>query len=361
MISRVDSKVLRCVLVGLALAACGGGQKKPAAKPAAEDDGARGKAAAEAKPRGDDEVIPLGEEPKPAAEPEAPPEPEASGPRPPSLDLPKEKRDALVREQLGRGQAAQKAKDPDGMIRAALAALDVDESNVEAMVMLAHGNYLKGYDDKVEAVLNIAKKQRAGNSHPILWMLLGLVYDRTSREDLALAAYEKASQLKPDYLAAITNRGGIYLRRKRYADAIKVFEVVVGVHGESAGAHTNLGSAYRGRSADVATQNIQREQLLRRAEAEFKMAIAKDPGYAPAYFNMGILFLDADPYPGLDTLQRLQQAQKFLGDYKRAAGPSGVPVVDEYLAAAQKGIEREQKILLQKRKREAEKKAGGGT
>lgn len=377
---RIDPGARSCVLKGmargvlagflLAAAACGAGQKKDTAKPqdsvevrapaqvnADEQTGSLYTGAA-------DEAMPLAPEPKAAPEPvAAAPEPksDANLPRPATQDLPKEKRDQLVREQLRRGIEALRARDSDGMIRAARAALDVDESNVEAMIMLAHGNYLKGYDDKAEAVLNLARKQRAGESHPVLHMILGLVYDRTNREDLALTEYEKATQLKPDYLAALTNRGAIYLKRKRYGDAIGVFEQVVQIHSKSPRAHTNLGSAYRGRSADLVEQKDQRDQLLKRAEQEFRLAMTQDASYAPAYFNLGILYLDADPFPGMDTMQRLAQASKFLADYKRTAGPAGVPVVDDYLAAAQKGIEREQKLQNAKKKRDAAKKPAGGT
>lgn len=369
--SCVGRVMVRAGLAGLLLAAvaCGGGQKQKTTTPQVS-----GKApAAPVNPDeqgaslytgGADEAMPLAPEPKaPAPEPAAAPEPkEVAGlPKPPTQDLPKDKREQLVREQLRRGIEALRARDSDGMIRAARAALDVDESNVEAMIMLAHGNYLKGYDDKAEAVLNLARKQRAGEAHPVLHMILGLVYDRTNREDLALTEYEKATQLKPDYLAALTNRGAIYLKRKRYNDAIAVFEQVVQIHSRSPRAHTNLGSAYRGRSADLVEQRDQRDQLLRRAEQEFRLAMTQNASYAPAYFNMGILYLDADPFPGMDTMQRLAQASKFLADYKRHAGPAGVPVVDDYLAAAQKGIEREQKLQNAKKKRDAAKRPGGGS
>jgi tetratricopeptide (TPR) repeat protein len=349
------------MILTLSLSACGGAAKKGTTPDKKSTGSVTYDEEGNTYRGGADEAMPLGEEPKEGKE--APvtdaPEPRSDLPRPPTQDLPKERRDALVKQHLAQGQAAQRARDADGMIRAARAALDVDESNVEAMVMLAYGNYLKGYDDKAEAVLNIARKQRAGDAHPTLWMLLGLVYDRTEREDQALAAYERATQLKPDYLAALTNRGAIYIKRKRYTDAIQVLETVVQIHPKSARARTHLGAAYRGRSADLVQQKAQRDQMLKRAEQELRLAIREDPRYAPAYFNMGILYLDADPFPGIDTLPRLQQAQKFLADYKKTAGPQGLPVVDEYLAAAAKGIEREQKILDRKRKQDTTKRRGG--
>jgi tetratricopeptide (TPR) repeat protein len=308
---------------------------------------------------GDEDVMPMEQPKAPEPEPEPSPTDATGAPRPPTQDLPPEKRDAMVTAELRRGVAALRAHDADGTVRAARAALDLDESNVEAMIMLAHGYYMKQYDDKVEAVLTLAGKQKAGQAHPVLWMLLGLIYDRTNREDLALQAYEKATQLKPDYLAALNNKGAIYLKRKRYADAIPVFEQVVQIDDKSARAHTNLGSAYRGRSADLQASGGdkgQRDQLLRKAEAEYKLASQQDPSYAPAYFDMGILYLDADPFPGLETLARLQQAQKLLSQYKQTAGPNGVAVVDDYITAAQKGVEREQKLLERKKRKEAEKR-----
>lgn len=346
----------------LLAAACGGSSQKTAAAPTTPAPGqsqATGSGSSvvyndKKGGFGQDDVMPLEAEQKSA--PEAAPAPVDPN-RPPTQDLPPDKRDALVRESLRKGVQALRAHDADGTVRAARAALDLDESNVEAMIMLAHGYYMKGYDDKVEAVLTLAQKQKAGDNHPVLWMLFGLVYDRTNREDQALSSFEKATKLKPDYLAALVDRGAIYLKRHRYSDAVPVFEQVVQIEDKSPKAHTNLGSAYRGRSADVGDAKDQRDQLLRRAEQEYKLAIQQDPAYAPAYFDLGLLYLDADPFPGLETLTRFQQAQRFLSQYKQTAGPSGVPAVDDYLTAAQKGIEREQKLIDRKKKKEAADKA----
>src|SRR5262249_15869336 len=208
---------------------------------------------------GQDEVMPLEAESKttPDATPAGPSDPL----RPATQDLPKEKRDTLVRDSLRKGVQALRAHDADGTVRAARTALDLDESNVEAMIMLAHGYYMKGYDDKVEAVLTLAQKQKAGDNDAGPWMLFGLLHDRTNPEDLALSSFEKATKLKPDYLAALVDRGAIYLKRHRYADAVPVFEQVVQIEDKSPKAHTNLGSAYRGRSADVGDAKDHRDQL----------------------------------------------------------------------------------------------------
>jgi len=337
------------------LGACGGKAAPQATAPPPPSRPAAG--AGQAQPpqgQGDGQVTYEDLKPQPPAD-NAPALP---GPKPATLDLTAERRSAIVNDELRKADSALKARNADGAVRAARTALDADESNAAAMIRLAHGYYLKGYDDKVEAVLTIAKKRRDGEHDPVLWMLLGLTYDRNNREDEALAAYEKATQLKPDYIAALHNKGTIYLKRKRYADAVTTYERLVSLQSQSPRAHTYLGAAYRGRSADDAAQ---REGLLRKAESELRMAMNINPAYAPAYFNMGILYLDADPFPGMDALPRMQNAQKFLAEYKQKAGPAGVPQADDYLIAAQKGIDREQKALERKKKKEAQqqkKKAG---
>src|SRR5882672_8895511 len=100
----------------------------------------------------------------PAPEPAKEAAPAAPAPVPPTPEVPGDQRDAKIREALRQGEAALAAKDGDGAVRSARQALDADERNVAAMVLLARGYYLKGYDDKVEAVLAIARKHKAGDA-----------------------------------------------------------------------------------------------------------------------------------------------------------------------------------------------------
>ena len=306
---------------------------------------------------------------QPGAEPAADAPPQKI--RVPGMDLPPEQKAARVREHLSAAESAVRGNQPDAAIREAQKALEVEETNAEAMIVLGHAYYLKNWDDKAEAILQIAKKQPEGERSARLWMLLGLIADRApndEREDDALAGYEKAAQLKADYVQAHTNRGAIYLERKRYADAVVAFEEVIDIQKQNPRAHVNLGSAYRGRSADFTKDAGQRDQFLRKAENEFKAAMAQNTTFAPAYFNLALLYLDADPFPGIETLPRYQLAMRYLNEYKRLMGPTLKPgdPVDEYLAFAQKEHDKEVKRQEKKRKKaekekEKEKsKAGGG-
>ena len=291
-------------------------------------------------------------------QPEELPPPKKEPPKPPGQDLPPEERDRIIKSRLATGNEAARKFDSDAMIREAMGVLDVEETNSDAMILLAHGYYLKGNLDKAEAVLNEALKQESARQKGKLWMLFGLIYDKTNREDAALMAYTKATDANANYAAAWTNRGVIMQKRKVFGGdggSVACFEKAIALIGrnKSAKLHSHLGSAYRGLSTD---QPNQRDELLRKAEAELKTAVTVDANYAPAYFNLGLLYFDADNYPGMDKLQRLSMAMRYLKEYQRVLGPAykAGDKVEEYLTTAQKAYEQEEKAI--KRKKEKEEK-----
>ena len=357
------SAVLALAVLGLGAVACGGGKKDAQDPGDVNKDGSlisqknpEGPFAGAAKPgeTGTDKPTDGGQ----TGEPSEPEPPKKEPPKPPGQDLPPEERDRIIKSRLTIGNEAARKGDADGMIREAMGILDVEETNSDAMILLAHGYYAKGNLDKAEAVLNEALKQESSRGKGKLWMLFGLIYDRTEREDAALVAYTKATDSNPNYAAAWTNRGVIMQKRKVFAGdggSVTCFEKALSLIGrnKSAKAHAHLGSAYRGLSTD---QQGQREELLRRAEGELKAAVTVDPAYAPAYFNLGLLYFDADPYPGMDKLQRLSMAMRYLKEYQRVLGPAykAGDKVEEYLTTAQKAYEQEEKAI--KRKKEKEEK-----
>lgn len=370
-------RTLALALAVSAAAACGGGssskktttpggggasagepEKSDTPEPTAYEETAGGFDAPEqpAGPAPQDVEPVMPEPPKPTTPtPEAP---KAEPVKPPGNDLSPERKRQLVAEHLRLAGGAIRSRDADKAINEAKKALNVDETNVEAMIVLAHAYYLKEYDDKALAILKIAQGFPEGKRHAVGWMIAGLLHDRAGKESDALNAYEQATAIKPDYLNALNNQGVIYLKRKRYADAASVFEKVVQVQSNNPRGHTHLGASYRGHAADNVDGST-REQLLRRAEQELKLAMSQDPTYAPAYFNLGLLYLDADPFPGLETLLRFQNAQRYLNEYKRLAGPKAGTQVDDFIAAAQKGYDREKRAIEKKKKAEEKKRKEG--
>lgn len=342
--------------VGLALAGCPSKDKKAPSKPG--DD--KGKS----DPDGAD---PEGGLPAPGSDKAG-----DGGPaiKPPGLDLSPAERRRRVSGHLTAGKAAMGKRDPDPAeaIRQAKLALAVDETSIDAMIILAHANVAKRYYDQALDVLEKAV-ERGGGKRREIHFLFGLVYDRTGEPDKAFAAYRRAVALSPNYTSALMNVGVHYLRNQRYGDAASVYEKLTGeLDYKTAAAWTNLGSAYRGRSASFGlSQQRQRAAMILRAETTYRRAISRDKSYANAYFNLGLLYLDSDPFPTgdgkeLDNLRRLKRAKSYFDEYRRLPG-ADLERVDDVAATAQKLIAREERLRKkraerERRRREREKKGG---
>lgn len=283
--------------------------------------------------------------------------------RPPGVDLTPEQQKQQVELHLKRGRSAISggARDPNLAAQEAQLALQADETSVDAMVLLAHANYIKGYNDQAEDILDKAFK-RGGDGNKQGHFVMGLIYDRTNRPDKAMAEYEKAVAADRNYTSALMNLGVHYLKNKRWADALALYDRLANeLKYQSPAVWTNLGSAYRGRSADFNTSDVQqRNDLLGKAEQAYKRAIAANKNYGNAYYNLGLLYLDADPYPEgtgeMDRLKRLQRAKTYFDEYRRVPG-SNMKLADDQAAVVQKLIDKEQLQRQKAAEREAKKKA----
>lgn len=244
--------------------------------------------------------------------------------------------------------AARSALDDGHLERAiagALSALSIDASDPGAAEILAEAYYRKGWTSKAARILEVATAGAGGKRDARLWMLRGLVLERTGAPlDEVAAAYSRATVLKPNYARAWNNLGVIQLRQGQTGDAISALETATSIDAGSASALVNLGSAYRRHAADGGLRRSNRDELLRKAERAYRAAIAVDEDALAAYLDLGVLYLDAQPFPGLADDARLQAALRYLREYKQRggheSGADGAPIdVDEYLGAAQRQLD----------------------
>jgi tetratricopeptide (TPR) repeat protein len=283
------------------------------------------------------------------------------GPMPPGLDLPPEKKKEQVNMHVKRGQEAlDRANDPAFAIQEAKAALAVDETSVDAMVLLAQANYAKGYYDQVEDVLNKAL-ERGGAKNKKLHFLMGLIHEKNNHPEKALDSYQKAVALDPAYKSAVMNLGVHLLKAKKYQEAASLYERLTGeLNLKTPAAFCNLGSAYRGLSAEFTTSDRKRrDELLLKAEQQYNKAKNINKNYANAYYNLGLLYLDADPFPmgkdDMDLIKRLQRAKNFFNEYRSMPG-ADQKLADEQVAVAQKLIDKEERARQKAAEREAKRK-----
>jgi tetratricopeptide (TPR) repeat protein len=266
---------------------------------------------------------------------------------------------AQVDQHLSVAKQALSAPTPDAdtALREARAALAIDASNLDAAAYVAFALYHKKQYDSAELVLDDVFKRPSAKENAMIYYVYGLVYDHTNRPEQAVLAFKQAVQLNPNLASAWIDLGTHQLENKQYADAQATYEKVVQQFGKAdAITLTNLGSAYRGRSGDYPAGSGDRNNYIIQAEATYKKALAQNPNYGPAYYNLALLYLDADPFPSgggsLDNLQRLNAAKAYLDQYKNMPGVD-MKLYDTRAKDVDKAIKREEK----KRKKAAK---GGG-
>jgi Tfp pilus assembly protein PilF len=270
---------------------------------------------------------------------------------PPNLDPDPEDARSTVQGHLRTARDALRGDtpDPDLAIKEAKAALTVDGTNVDAVVILAHAYYHKRLYDTAETVLDMLLKDRqAAKKNASVYYVYGLVYDKTSEPKKAELAYKTAVDLDPNHKSALVNFGVHQLINKQYEAAIDTYEKLTGQLGVgTAETWNSLGAAYRGRSGDYDPGSGPRADWLLKAETAFKRSLSADKNYGPAYYNLGLLYLDADPFPSpdggsLDTLVRLKKAKTYFEEYKNMPGVD-IKLFDARMKDVTKLITREEK------------------
>ena len=255
-------------------------------------------------------------------------------------------------------------KDPDRALREARSALTADATNIDAVVLMAHAYYVKRLYDTAEVMLDmVLKARKKAKTHAGVYHVYGLIYDQTKRPELAMAAYQKAVELRPDFRSALINLGVHYLRNRSFSDAMATYEKLTGqLNVKTPTTLTNLGSAYRGHSGDYPGDSAQRTSFLHKAEASYKQALGLAKNYGNAYYNLGLLYLDAEPYPmpdgsAMDKLKRLERSKTYFEEYRSVSG-ADLDLVDERTKQVNKLIKRETKRRKRLEKAKKKKKSG---
>ena len=256
--------------------------------------------------------------PLPVAPPEGPPI------IAPNFDVDPTQAKSAVDQHLAVARAALSAPTPDAdaALREARAALAIDATSLDAASMTAFAYYHKKLYDTGELILDDVFKRPAAKQNANIFYVYGLIYDHTNRPAQAEVAFSTAVQLNPNFPSALVNVGVHQLQNQQYAAAQTTFEKLTGQFNRNdAVTLTSLGSAYRGRSAEYPATASEHDQFIRQADAAYKRATQANASYGPAFYNLGLLYLDNAPFPGIsDDLVRLQSAKDFFDKYKATAG-----------------------------------------
>ena len=265
---------------------------------------------------------------------------------PPNFDPDPAQAKSQVDAHLTIARQALSGTTPDGetALKEAKLALAIDAANVDAAAMVALAYYHKRLYDTAELVLDDLYKRQTAQANANVNYVYGLVYDVTNRPDRAKLAYQKAVGIDPNHASALVNLGVHQLKNGQYNEAQQTFERLTREFRRAdAVTLTSLGSAYRGRSADYPSGSGDRDNLVRSAEQQYKKALQANASYGPAYYNLGLLYLDNDPYPGVaDPIARLNAAKTYFGQYKNMPGVE-MKLFDERMKDVEKAIKKAEK------------------
>ena len=117
--------------------------------------------------------------------------------------------------------------------------------------------------------------------NPDCWLAynnLGMLLAERGQGDAALACYQKASKIKPDYAEPHVNIGRVLAGRGKIDEAIAEYRQAIAIDRDSAEAHFNLGVAFASR------------EHFDDAIAEYREALDIRPAYADALYNLGLVF-----------------------------------------------------------------------
>jgi len=211
--------------------------------------------------------------------------------------------------------------------------LSEDERSAPAILLLARAYYQRGKIDLAAALVGAAQQidEQSGEAY----LLLGLI--ALARDDgdriAATAAFKRATELDPNLGLAWHNLAAQYLLAKNYPQALAAAQRAAGLLSGSGASpvQLNLGSALRG--------------LGRYGEAidTYRRLLERDPQYGDAYFNLGILYLDAPALPDTDAASQKRTALQYLMRYQDVGRGGRDEQVEAAIKEARAAVDREER------------------
>ncbi len=139
--------------------------------------------------------------------------------------------------------------------------------------------------EEIQKKLETLQAQGAARADdPRYFYELGNVLVDLSRREEAVAVYEKALELDPEYVEALVNLGAIKNELGATDEAIELLKRAIEVNPEDAKAYVNLGDAYYSRGNYY------------EAMQSFREALRVDPGSYEAHHRIAVAFADAQIY-----------------------------------------------------------------
>jgi tetratricopeptide (TPR) repeat protein len=262
-------------------------------------------------------VDPFAAAPPQATPAEAPPPAKRNRDRDPAEER---RKMAASRQQSQQARNALRAGDLAGALEKSREALRTHEQNVDAMLVMAEVFLKQGKHELAQTVtgsaLAVDPKLLTPEETSRAHNLKGFAFLAAGKPNLATQAFRKAAEADAKNATAWNNLGAQYLRTQNYKTAAECFTYATRLDSSFYKAHLNLGNARRAMGD------------LLGAEGSYRTALQLRPDYPEAFFSLGVLYLDASEYPGIDTTTRLNRALNFFQKYRERAIAGGAGAGD---------------------------------
>ena len=214
--------------------------------------------------------------------------------------------------------------------------------------MVAFAYYHKKLYDTAELVLDDLFKREAAKKNANVYYVYGLVYDQTNRPDQAVLAYQKAVELNPSHASALVNLGVHQLQEqpvRRGAADVRAADAAVQPQRRGHADVARLGVSRPRRPTTRRARRTATQFVLQGGGARTSARCRRTANYGPAYYNLGLLYLDTDPFPGhrrtpcsASTTAKalLRPVQEHAGRRHEAVTTSRMKDVDKAIKRAEK-------------------------
>jgi predicted O-linked N-acetylglucosamine transferase (SPINDLY family) len=232
-------------------------------------------------------------------------------------------------------------------------------ATIDEALALAEQHYQAGQLAEAEQVCR--QILQTGPAHPRALHLLGLLAGQARRWDEAIASYQEALRLRPDFAEVHNSLGRLLFEQGRPAEALPSFQEAVHLCPDFPEAHANLGDAFhllgRWQEAEASYRTALRlrpnslpahnnlgalltaQGQFAQSEALFRDAVRRWPESAEAHYNLGIA-LAAQQKPD-EALACYEQVLRLQPDYAEALNNTAIIYkkqgrAEEAVAAARK-------------------------
>jgi tetratricopeptide (TPR) repeat protein len=154
-------------------------------------------------------------------------------------------------------------------------------NSVESLINQANEAYMKKEFETAAKTYQDALRAEPKNVTALIG--LGITRQRENKHADAEVSLQKALAYDPANEPAAFALGVTYFKQERWKDAMTYFEKSLAKRPDNASGRHYLGI--------IATKL----NLIERAEREFKTALAIDPAYGEAHFNLSVLYITWDP------------------------------------------------------------------